>query len=54
MSQLQTSEARNSGLTLQKVKSHGSFKVLVAYVLAVLIFIAGQIISPASGNSPIL
>ncbi|WP_239619045.1 ABC transporter permease [Cohnella mopanensis] len=50
MSQLQTSEARNPGLTLKSVKNLGNFKVLIAYALAVLIFIAGQIISPGFGE----
>ncbi|QJD87350.1 ABC transporter permease [Cohnella herbarum] len=49
-SQLRTNEARTAGLTLRKVKSLGNHKVLIAYLLALLIFVAGQIISPGFGE----
>jgi len=56
MSQLQTGEARGAGRTasagqaLGKLRSLGNPKVLIAYALAVLIFVAGQLISPGFGE----
>ncbi|MFC4302540.1 ABC transporter permease [Cohnella boryungensis] len=49
MSPLQTSEAGAPGLALRKIRSLGNHKALVAYALAVLIFVAGQLVSPGFG-----
>ncbi len=50
MNQLQTSEARTPVSMARKARNLSGHKVLIAYVLVVLIFIAGQLISPGFGE----